>query len=131
MNNSLKDKIGFEMRNAMKTKNNLKRDTLRVLMAEIDRGQLGNDQEIIAIIKKMIENIEITTNNKEEIDVLMPYIPTQLSEIELNTALQEQIIKHNYTSKKDMGVIMNYFKTTYPNLYDGKVLSGLVRASFT
>lgn len=133
MSTTLKEKIVGDMRNAMKSGDTTTRDVLRVLMADIDRGQFTKDEDITPIIKKTIDNIKLTgaENFESEVNVLEPYMPTQLNEEELGKIVRSVMSTNDYNSMKDMGVIMSFISTTYPNQYDGKVLSNIVKSELS
>lgn len=122
----LKDVIIADMRKAIKNKNVEKRDILRVLMAEIDRGQTKSDGEILSLIKKMCENINQTTKDPIEIEILIEYLPQELSEKEIVVIVDELVKFENYSTIKDMGKIMKFFKINHSSKYDGKMLSEIV-----
>lgn len=126
---NLKDKISSDIIKAMKSGDTITRDTLRVLMSEVQRGQISEDDAIVSEVKKMIQNLELTPSETslKEISVLEAYMPQQLGEGDMILMVGELIDKNNYTSMKDMGTIMNYFATNYPNQYDGKKLSIITR----
>jgi uncharacterized protein len=129
MSTELKTRISVDMKNAMKSGDTLTRDTLRVLMGEIDRGQLKTDEEIQPVIKKMIDNLKETNTDSSlgEIKVLEVYTPKQLTSDEINSLVIDVINTEGYDSMKSMGALMQHFKDNYPNQYDGKVLSNIVR----
>lgn len=98
---------------------------LTVLLGEIEtiesrnRTEL-NDGQIISIIKKLIESCELT-NEPKSVKILEAYLPSQLTEQEI-----EDIIKENPDLK--LGDFMKYLKTEYDGRFDGKVASGLFRS---
>jgi len=126
----LKDKVIGDMRKAIKDRDVDKRDILRVLISEIDRQQTNDDDEIIRVVKKMSDNISQTTNNSVEISILSYYLPQELTEDQMVEILDEVITTEGYTSMKDMGKIMKFFKSDYSSRYDGKLLSQLVKNKF-
>lgn len=133
MNTTLKEKITSDMRNAMKSGDTTTRDVLRVLMADIDRGQFTKDEDITPIIKKTIENIKITgaENFEAEVKVLDAYMPTQLNEEELGKIVRGVMVENNFYQMRDMGAIMKFISSNYANQYDGKVLSEIVKSELS
>jgi uncharacterized protein len=132
MSTLLKDKISGDMKTAMKNRDVFTRDTLRVLMGEIDRGQLTKDDDIVPVVKKMIDNIRDTGSNTAEAEILVleKYMPRQLSEAELDNLVDDLIKEKGYSSMRDMGAIMGHFSKSYPSQYDGGLLSSMVKAKF-
>lgn len=127
---SLKEKVSEDLKTAMKEKNPVKLSVLRVLKAEIQRNEQAvsgrvelTDGDIIKLVKKLIEGIKETNNNQDEILVLESYMPKQLTE----EFLRETLNRLKETGISNMGDYMKYFKTNHDGLYDGKVLSSIVK----
>jgi uncharacterized protein YqeY len=127
---SLKEKVSEDLKTAMKEKNPVKLSVLRVLKAEIQRNEQAvsgkvelTDGDIIKLVKKLIEGIKETNNNQDEILVLESYMPKQLTE----EFLRETLNRLKETGVSNMGDYMKYFKTNHDGLYDGKILSSMVK----
>jgi uncharacterized protein YqeY len=106
-------------------------------------GRESTDLEVLAVVKKFIDNINETINalnrNSEyhidervnvarlERDLLMKYVPTQKTEIELRIIISDYIEILGEKSPKQMGKIMGMLKTEYAGLYDGNLASKLVK----
>jgi hypothetical protein len=126
----LKLKITEDLKSAMKSKDTDKLGIIRVLKGEIERSEQTStgkveltDSEIVKIVKKLIEAIKETTNDKTELAVLDVYLPKQLSEDEIKIIVAT--VKQSGVSQ--MGDFMKHFKTNYDGQYDGKLLSNLVK----
>ena len=120
---------------AMKEKNVVARDILRVVKGEIERekqtpkGKVELTQpDIVKIIKKLIDSIIESGEDKGEVAILSLYLPKQLTEVELKDFSETYIKKESLSSPKDMGRVMGYFKKTHQGTYDGKVLSLIVKS---
>jgi uncharacterized protein YqeY len=127
---SLKERVSEDLKTAMKEKNAVKLSVLRVLKAEIQRNEQTlagkvelTDADIIKLAKKLIEGIKETNNNQDEILVLESYMPKQLTE----EYLRATVSSLKETGLTNMGEFMKYFKTNHDGLYDGKVLSNIVK----
>lgn len=103
-----------------------------------DGNRETTDNEVIAIIKKFINNINdcltvYKTDSEnyhvaiQEKAILTQYLPQQMNESELTTVVQD-IIKETNATAKDMGKIMSALKAKYEGLYDGKAASGIVKS---
>lgn len=128
------EKIKNDMIQAMKDKNEVARDILRVLRGEIQRNEQSSkgkvevsDSDIIKLIKKLIESVKETGNDNGEVAILETYLPTQLSGNEIESIVVRLITQEGFNSPKDMGKIMGYFKSNYDGIYDGKLLSDIVK----
>jgi uncharacterized protein YqeY len=94
----------------------------------------STDGEVIAVIKKFIKGVEEClavckdelkiTAYKLELEVLLKYLPKQLTFDEMKNRI-DLIVAANPSAK--MPDIMKYFKENHNGLYDGKVLSQLVK----
>lgn len=127
---NLIEQINYDITSAMIAKDNLKRDILKVLKGEIERNKGKFDltnNDIIKLVKKLIEGILETTNNEVEISVLEKYIPKQMTENEIKIAIKLVKNSEGLNSPKDMGKVMSYFKLNFDGLYDGKMLSTIVK----
>lgn len=129
---TLKEKIVADMTTAMKEKNTIARDTLRVIKGEIERNEQTkdgkvslSDGDVAKIIKKSIEGIRETTNNQAEIAVLEAYLPKQLSESEIVAVVDDLIASGTGKNMKDL---MQAFNAKHMGQADGKVLAGVIKS---
>lgn len=142
---NLRETINQDLKNAMKAKETKKRDALRLLTSafkqiEVDERKELSDDDIIKIIQKQVKsrNDSITQYKKadrddlmqielDEIAFYMPYLPTQLSDDELNSAIKEIITKVGATTMKDMGKVMGMASKELAGKADGKRINGVVK----
>jgi uncharacterized protein YqeY len=89
-------------------------------------GKTLTDNDVIKVIKKMIESSEACHQEEDAKFLNDTYMPKQLNEFELNAIIYAFCKKADITSKKNMGEVMKYLKETYPLLYDGKLASQIV-----
>jgi len=126
---SLQEKIKEEILLAMKEKDAEKRDLLKVVKGEIERGgKHATDEFVLNVIKKTIEGIQETTPEgyERQIEILNSFLPVQLNNAEIVAIIGELMEKEGYSSKKDLGMIMRYFKDNYSGRYDGKVVNKIL-----
>lgn len=129
---NLKEQVSNDLKQSMKDKNMVKLNILRVLKAEIERNEQTtngkielSDTDIIKQVKKMIEGIKQSTNDINEINILDNYLPKQLTIEEIKFIIEPWV---KYEDKNQtLREIMQYFKTNHNGLYDGKVLSNLIK----
>lgn len=124
----LKDVIANDIMLARKAREAEKMSILVVLKGEIERLDDKSDASVVGTIKKMVSNITASTNNQYEIDVISTYLPSQLTEENLKEIVNDLKEAGVYT---DMKGFMGHFKNNYPGLYDGKVLSVLVKTTLS
>jgi len=121
---NVKQQMENELKNAMKEKDAIKKNALRmalssIKLAEVESGDELDDARIFAILQKEIKSKEETISEAEkagreemtdeiekEIQVLEEFLPEELSEQELNNMIDEIIIATGAKSIKDMGSVM-------------------------
>ena len=129
----------------MLDKDNFVRDTLRLFMAEVQRFEIDNKEEVddakaIQIINKMIKQRndsisqfrsggrdDLADNEKSEVDVLSKYKPEQLSEEDVAVKVKEAIAEVNASSMADMGKVMGILKSTLAGTADMGMVSNVVK----
>ncbi|MBZ7929431.1 GatB/YqeY domain-containing protein [Campylobacter molothri] len=143
---TLKEQILNDIKEAMKQKNDFKRDVLRTLNAalkqvEIDQRIILDDEKtfkiIIGEIKKRKDAADIYIKGKredlaqkenDEIAILEIYLPKQLSDEELKSSLKKIIEKLGVNSLKEQGLVMKEAKEEFGARVDGKRLNEALRA---
>lgn len=116
--------INQNLKEAMKAKDSVKRDALRLLTAafkqvEVDTRKELLDEDIVKIIKKQVKtrNDSITQFKKasrqdlidieeKEISIYSIYLPEAMSDEDMEVEIKNIISKVNATSMKDMGKVM-------------------------
>ncbi|AJC87864.1 GatB/YqeY domain-containing protein [Campylobacter insulaenigrae] len=142
---NLKEKILEDIKDAMRQKDDFKRNTLRTLSAcfkqiEVDeRIELDNERiyKIIASeIKKRNEAaLAFNKGSREdlaqkellEVEILSQYLPKQLSDEELENELKKLITTLKISSLKEQGILMKEAKNIFKSSVDGKRLNEMVR----
>lgn len=124
---TLQETINLHLKNAILTSNTEVKSLLRVLIGEMNReGKIVEDEKVISIVKKMIENAKIV-GNLNEVSILETYLPKQLTEEQLSGLISALVYNNNYTIK-DMGKIMAELKSKYSGQYDGKLASTIIKS---
>lgn len=122
----LKEKIVKDRMLALKEKNMIKRTALSSLLGELDnKSKNPTDAEVVSTIKKMIENNK-TINCENENVYLEPYLPSMLSNVDLELHISGFIAKlktEGEVSMRNMKDVMNYLSSNFPGQYDGKQAS--------
>ena len=125
----------------MLDKDNFVRDTLRLFMAEVQRFEIDNKEEVddakaVQIINKMIKQRndsisqfrnggrdDLADKEQSEVDVLSKYKPEQLSEEDVVVKVKEAIAEVNASSMADMGKVMGILKSTLAGTADMGMVS--------
>lgn len=142
---TLRDKIQENMRTALKQGEKLRLSAIRMLWngvrnKEIDGKKDLEDAEIIAIIntlaKQRRDSIEqykqgnrqdLVDKETAELNVLLAYLPEQLSQEDVAKIVEETIRETGAANKADMGKVMKALMPKVTGKADGKLVSQLVR----
>lgn len=131
---NLKEQITSDIKAAMKAKDDVKKNILRVIKAEISRVEAGlkdlDDTEVIKLIKKNIKSLEElgTQEAMAEKAVLESYMPQQMTALQIESAITEIIAQTGASSMKDMGKVMGAFNGKYAGQADGSIVSSVVKS---
>ncbi|ELP9119777.1 GatB/YqeY domain-containing protein [Campylobacter lari] len=142
---SLKDQILEDIKEAMRSKDDFKRNTLRTLNAsfkqiEVDERITLSDERIYKIIASEIKKRneaalafskgsreDLAQKELQEVAILSTYLPKQLSDEELESELKKLIDKLQISSLKEQGILMKEAKAAFGASVDGKRLNEMVR----
>ncbi len=141
----LKIKLQEDLKEAMKSKDNFKRDTIRFLMSalkqiEVDERKELSDEDIFKIIQKSLKQREDSATafkeagredlyEKEvnEANVLKAYLPKQLGDSELKVIIAKHIQAVGATSLKEIGKIMPLVLAECAGVADGKRINMVIK----
>jgi len=142
----LKDRLSLDLKASMKAKEASAVDTLRMLLAgikneEISKRQPLSEEEEISVLRKAVKSREdsialyekggrqeLAQAERREIEIILKYLPSQLSEEELTAAVDDAIRETGATSKKDLGRVMKELMTRHPGKIDGRAANKLAAA---
>ena len=141
----LKEKLMQDFKDAMRDKDELKKNTVMkikaaILQVEKDNKKELDDNSITEIIAKelkkrkdSLEEIQKTDRQdmidqvNSEIAIIKAYLPEELSEEELTSIINETIAEVGATSMKDMGKVMQAVKAKTTGRADGKTINEIVK----
>lgn len=137
------DQIKDDRIKALKARDEKKKSLLGVLIADACKDEKQpDDMAVIRFVKKFIENAkenlqaaekgggssESKENAQREIDILMEYLPTQLTGAPLMEAIRQLISLEGFELfPSTMGKVMKALGDRYAGQYDGKEASELVK----
>jgi uncharacterized protein YqeY len=127
-----------------KSKNTVKSNLLSTMIGEAQNigknagNREPNNDEVLGVVKKFLKSVDESimmlekigrdnSKEKEEKLILEGYQPKQLAEAQLKKAIDEIVAAMDDKSVKMMGQVMNQLKEKYPNQFDGKMASALVK----
>lgn len=138
-----------DLKVAMREKDALRKSVVTMLRAavkqiEVDQRIELEDDAIIDIIAKQIKQknnaiVEFENGHRQdlvdltnqEIQVLMKYLPEQLSEDEVSAIVKDAIQQTGATSMKDMGKVMGIVTNATKGKADGKLIADLVKKALS
>jgi uncharacterized protein YqeY len=140
----LADQIRTDLTESMKARTAEKTSTLRMLQSAIKNEQIElghelSDEEAMAVIRKAVKQRldsieqytkanrpELAAKEQSELDMLKAYLPPELSEAELESALREIIASTGAQSKKDLGKVMKEATARFKGRADGRKIQEVV-----
>lgn len=142
---SLVEKINNDMKIAMKNQDKETLSVIRMLksavqLAAIEKKHDLTDEEVVDVLSKQIKMrkdsvVEFTKANREdlanqynkEIDILMTYMPEQLSMEDVIEIIDSVIKEINPTSQKQMGLIMKEVTPKVKGKFDMGEVSKIIK----
>lgn len=136
---TLKQKISADYVEAFKSGNKIKKNMLGVVKGEIttlekntnvsDLSDIDVSKILTKIAKSLKETISASDNeeSKEELAAIEFYLPKQMAEAEIRTAVEQIIVEIGAKSPGEMGKVMGGFNSKYAGKADGKIVSGIVK----
>ena len=142
---SLKERLLQDMKDAMKAKDTVKKNTVQlirsgVLQIEKDKQIELDDDGVLDVIAKELKKrrdslpefeksgrTDLIENLNKEIDVLLGYLPEQLTEEEIQEIVDETIKEVQAESIKDMGKVMTAVTPKVKGRADNKIVSSFVK----
>ena len=142
---AIKDKLKDDLKTAMLEKDAIRKNVVQlikagVLQVEKDKKITLDDDGVLDVIAKQLKqrrdslpDYEISGRDdliaqlKREMELLMEYLPAQLSHDELVEIVREAITKTGASDIKDMGKIMAAVMPKTKGRADGKEINAIAR----
>lgn len=132
----MRDRINAALKEAMLARDKLRTSTLRLMLAAIrdrdiarradESGAEIDDAEIMALLARMVKQreesaaayetagrAELAEAERAEIGVIQEFLPKQMSEQEVNAAIDQAIHDAGASSIRDMGKVMGLLKSRH------------------
>lgn len=145
----LREEIDNALKTAMKEQDKLRLSTLRLISAAVKDRDIANrgdgkpaadDAEVQGILARMVKQREesarlydegkredLAQNERDEIEVIRSFLPKQLSEAQVNAAIDEALKVSEAEGLRDMGKVMAYLKERYTGRADFTKISAIIR----
>ncbi|MFW2438385.1 MAG: GatB/YqeY domain-containing protein [Arenicellales bacterium] len=125
---STKERIASDAIQAMRDQNTVRKDTLRMLRAAIQRREVDertelDEAQVLAVIEKQVKQArdsisqfieggrqDLADKEQNELDILIEYLPEQMSAEEISLHIRSAIEQTGASSMKDMGKVMGALK---------------------
>lgn len=142
---SLKEVLQQDLKSAMKNKETIRKNVITMVRASIlqiekDKKIELDDEGVIEVIAKAAKQRrdsipEFEKGNRQdliedinrEIDILMAYLPQQLSDDEVSRIVADTIFEVGANSAKDIGKVMSALMPKVKGRADGKLVNILVK----
>jgi len=147
---SLKERIDADLKEAMRSKDELGTSVLRMLKSAVKYkevepgGHALEDAGVLAVIQTLIKQRrdsveqfraggrpELAEKEEREIARLQSYLPAQLSPDELRAEVRAAIAQVGAKGPKDMGAVMKALLPKVQGKAEGKAVSEAVKAELT
>lgn len=143
---SLKDRLTEDMKHAMRAREagKLELSVIRMVRAaiknqEIEKGSELSEEEIIQVLTREVKlrrdslqeyekanRPESVQSLKQEIEILMKYLPEQLTEDEIIAIVKKAVEETGAQSPQEIGKVMGLVMPKTKGKADGKVVNQIV-----
>ena len=142
---TLKERLAEDVKSAMKNKDVIRKKVVQfvragVLQIEKDNKVTLDDSGVLEVIAKQLKQRKDSLPDYEksgrddliaelqaEMDVLMEYLPKQLTEDELKAVIEETIAEVGASSMKDLGKVMAAVKVKTVGRADGRMINEIAK----
>ena len=143
---SLSQRLQAEMTSAMRARDELRRGTLRMLVAAAYNAEKAarrplTDDEVVAVLAREMktrrESVEayskggrpeLAAKEEAEIAIIAEFLPRALSEDELHDLVVAAVDEAGAASPRDLGRVMGLLATRTRGRADGRTVSAMVAA---
>jgi uncharacterized protein YqeY len=141
----LKDKLERDLKEALRNKDEQRKATLRMALssihnAEIAKGGELDESEVIGVLSKEAKQRresaaqfgqggrhDLVAQEEGELEILMEYLPAQLSEREIEDQARAVVEEVGATGMAQMGDVMRVLMPQMKGKADGQVVSEIVK----
>jgi uncharacterized protein YqeY len=145
----LKARVINDMKSAMKAKDKDALKAVRMILGAIKQKEVDDrieldDTQVLAVIQKMVKQrkdsisqfkdagrTDLVDIEEAELVIINNYMPAQLSEAEIATAVDKAIADTGASSMQDMGKLMGVLKGQLGGKADMGTVSGLIRSKLS
>ncbi|MED5579223.1 MAG: GatB/YqeY domain-containing protein [Nitrospinota bacterium] len=140
-----RQKLENDMKDAMRSKDQLKLSTIRMIRSEIlnkdkENGKEIDEDAIIKILENMLKKREeaesqfrdagredLADKEKEESIFIKNYLPEQMTDEEIQSVAESVVSEQNASSMKDIGKVMPILTKELAGRANGSRISNIVK----
>lgn len=149
MTAALKDRITDDMKSAMRAKDKDRLQTIRLILAaikqqEVDTRDEVNEDHVLLILDKLVKQRrdsikqfndagreDLSSIEEAELLIIQEYLPTPLTDDEINALIDGAIEESGASSMKEMGQVMGLIKPKTQGRADMGKISGLIKSKLS
>ncbi len=146
---SIKDQLQADLKTALLNKDELRKEVIRYTIAAIKNAEIAknkplSDDEVLAVlateVKRRRDTIaelekanrpDLLKHEQEQLEVLMGYLPRQMSREEVTVAAQQVIDELGVKGPQAMGQVMGKLMPQLKGKADGKLINEVVKELLT
>ncbi len=146
---SLEKRLMEDLKTSMKNKDTIRKNTITMVRAaikqiEVDERRSVAEEEIIEIICKQLKERrfaieefkkgnrqDLIDTTSKEIEILLDYLPKQLTEEEVESIVENTIAEIEASSMKDIGLVMKHVMPKVKGKTDGNIVSKIVKSKLS
>lgn len=146
---SLQERLLQDLKEAMKSGDAVKRNTIRAVRsairnAEIEAGHELSDQEVLEVITRQAKQrrdsmeqfrrgnrMDLVEAERQELEILETYLPRQLTDEEIAQRAKDVIAELGVSGMDGMGGVMRRLTQEMKGVADGRRISAIVRQLLT
>jgi len=143
---SLQEQLNTAMKEAMKAKDSLRLNAIRLVRSSIKNKEIEarrefDDQAVIGVLSTLVKQrresaqvyregnrADLAEKEEQELAVIQEFLPSQLDEAELKTIIEAAVLETGAASARDMGKVMKIVGAKTLGRADGRLVSELVKA---
>ena len=145
---TLKERLTNDLKDAMKNKDQVRKSVVTLVRAAIKQKEVDervelDDVDVMDIVSKQLKQRnealvdfkkagrdDLISQTEEEIEILLTYLPKQLTDDELREYIKQAVEQVGATSVKDIGKIMGILMPKVKGKADGRRINNLVSEFF-
>ncbi|MDP7412024.1 MAG: GatB/YqeY domain-containing protein [SAR202 cluster bacterium] len=141
---TMKERLDSDLKSAMRDKDVLRRGLIRYLRSEIHNQEIAkradlDEEGVLAVLSrqaqqrrdsieafKEADRTDLVDKERAELDIILEYLPQQLSAEEITALVQQAVKDSGATGPSDMGKVMGRLMPQVRGKAEGRQVSSIV-----